>query len=362
MKTQAAVFRRPHEPLAIEDVDLGPLKAQDVLVEIAASGVCHSDVHVYEGLRDWPTPMVMGHEGAGVVQEVGEGVSNVKPGDRVVMAMQSACGHCRQCAAGRSCVTFAHPFGTLYDGGTRLSRDGESYYHFAAAATFARHAITHYSNAIPVPDDVSFETACLVGCGVPTGLGAAVNTAKVERGSVAVVIGCGGVGLNVIQGCRLMGAGKIIAADTRPEKLALAEAFGATDTIDASKNDVPKTVMEITGGRGADFGFEVIGKVETYLQMFQCLGRRGQGVFVGGAGPGAEITLPASEIYMGKGIRGSLGGEAIPARDFPWIFDLYKTGQIKLDELVTRRAKLEDVTDAMINLAKGEGVRTVLRM
>ena len=362
LKTKAAVYRgKPHTPLDIEEVELGDLKPQDVLIEIIASGVCHSDVHVYDGLRNFPTPMVLGHEGAGTVLETGSAVNNVKPGDSVVMSLPSGCGTCQACASGKPCTQLAHPFGTLYDGTTRISRGGEQYYHFASSASFAGHAIIHYSNAIPIPPGIPMETACLVGCGVPTGIGSAVNTAKVERGSTCVIIGCGGVGLNVIQGCRLMGAGRIIAVDMLDTKLESATIFGATDTINGARNDVVGTVKEMTGG-GSDYAFEVIGKVETYKQAFDCIHNRGMAVVVGGAPYDSEITFRAGDLYFGKRIGGSMYGNSVPARDFPWIFDLYQTGQIKLDELVTRKGRLEDVTDAMEACLRGDVVRTVLMM
>ena len=361
LKTRAAVFHKPHAPLEIEEVELADLKPEDVLIEIAASGVCHSDAHVYDGFRDWPTPMVLGHEGAGVVQEVGSAVKSVKPGDRVVKA-GTRCGQCHGCAAGKPCISFSAPMGYLYDGTSRISRNGRQYYHFAGTASFAEHSIIHYSGAIPVPDDMPLESACLIGCGVPTGIGSAVNTAKVERGSTCVVIGCGGVGLNVVQGCRLMGAGKIIAVDMLDHKLETARAFGATHTVNARDDDVVAAVKELTNG-GADFSFEVIGKMETYKQAFDCIHTRGMTVVVG-APPSydLEINLKIGDLYWGKRIGGGMSGNTIPARDLPWIFDLYRTGQIKLDELVTRRARLEDATDALEACHTGDEVRTVLVM
>ena len=363
MRTRAAVYRQPGSPLDITELEITELQPQDVLVRITHSGICRSDLSVYEGKREWDTPMVLGHEGAGIVEDVGSAVSNVRPGDRVVLALAATCGHCRACSRGfgNRCETYpALPIGTYYDGGHRHRRDGEWYYSFCSVGSFAEHSVVHWSKAVRIPEGVPNSVACLVGCGVPTGVGSAVNTAKVHKGADCVVIGCGGVGLNVIQGCRLQGAGRIIAVDVSDDKLTLAEAFGATHTIDASSVDPVEAVAELTSGRGADYSFEVLGSEATYRQAWQCIGNGGLAVMVGGPEPGPPFHIEANEIYFGKALTSSLYGSSYPPRDFPWIFSLYLTGQLRLDELVSQHRPLDDVSDALDQLARGEVVRTVL--
>ena len=363
MKTRAAVYREPNAPLDIVELDICNLAPQDVLVRIIHSGICHSDLNVYHGTREWETPMILGHEGAGVVEHVGDGVTGVKPGDRVVLSLVASCGRCRSCAAGfanRCQVLPAFPIGTYYDGGHRFEKDGEIHHSFCTVGSFAEHAVVHFSKAVRVPDDVGLDVACLVGCGVPTGVGSAVNTAQVRRGSTCVVYGCGGVGLNVIQGCRLMGAAEIVAVDLLADKLALAEKFGATHTLNASDDDPVAAVMEMTGGRGADYAFEVIGSGATYMNAWNSIGMGGLAVMVGGPPAGTPFHIDATEIYFGKALTGSMYGNSSPARDFPWIFDLYRSGELLLDELITQHRPLDDVTAALDELDTGGVVRTVL--
>lgn len=363
MRTRAAVYREPNTPLDIVELEVCDLAPQDVLVRITHSGICRSDLHVYNGHRNWETPMILGHEGAGVVERVGVGVSGISPGDRVVLSLTASCGRCRPCSLGftNRCGAFmGFPIGTYYDGGHRFERDGEVYHSFCTVGSFAEHAVVHFSKAVRVPDAVGLDVACLVGCGVPTGIGSAVNTAQVRRGSVCVVYGCGGVGLNVIQGCRLMGAAEIVAVDLVDRKLALAETFGATRTVNPANDDPVETVMSLTGGRGADYAFEVIGTEATYRNAWDSIGSGGLAVMVGGPPAGTPFHIDATEIYFGKAVTGSMYGNSSPARDFPWIFDLYLSGQLLLDELITKHRPLEDVTAALDELDAGGVVRTVL--
>ena len=364
MKTQAAVLHQPETPLTIDEVELGPVKAEDVLVRIVASGVCHSDLHVYHGQKGWPMPMVLGHEGAGIVEEVGSAVTQARAGDHVVINLAPYCGRCRHCSTGRvyRCLNRRGPAGCLYDGDTRLASRGQRIHHFANSATYARHAIIHESSAIRVDDDIPLEKACLVGCALPTGIGAVINTARVEPGSTVVVIGCGGVGLNVVQGARLAGAARVIAVDVLEHKLAIAREFGATDIIDASMESTVEQVQRMTGGEGADYAFEVIGKVETIMDAYDCIGRGGKAVVVGVGPDGVHLPIEPRSLLQEKTLTGTQFGSTRAARDFPLYLDLYRQGRIKIDELITGYRKLEEINEAFQDLEEGRAIRTVLLM
>ena len=363
MKTKAAVLYEPHTPLRIEEVDLGPVKAHDVLVKIVASGVCHSDLHVYHGQAGWPLPMVLGHEGAGIVQEVGSAVTQVQPGDHIIVNLAPYCGRCRECAQGfiYRCTVMRGPAGLLYDGETRLSKDGKPIHHYVNSATYAHHAIVHESSAIAIPKRIPLDAACLVGCSLPAGMGAVLNAVPIKPGSSVVVIGCGSVGLNVLQGAQLSGAGKIIAVDVLESKLATAREFGATDIIDASMENVVERVMELTGG-GADYAYEVVGKVEPMMDAFRSIRRGGTAVMIGVAPDGSELPINPRELLQEKTITGVSFGSTRAPKDFLMYLDLYEAGKIKIDELITRRGTLEDINEAFADLEKGEVVRTVLLM
>ncbi len=364
MKTTAAVLYQPRTPLKIEEVELGPVKDEDVLVRIVASGVCHSDLHVYHGQEGWPLPMVLGHEAAGVVEEVGATVRSVRPGDHVVINLAPFCGRCEDCASGKIylCERKRGPAGHLYDGGTRLAKGGRRIYHYANCAAYANHAIIHESSAIPIAKHIPLEKACLVGCALAAGIGAAMNTAKVAPGQSVAVFGCGGVGLNVIQGTRLAGASPIIAIDLLESKLYKAREFGATETIDASQEDAVKRVMEITRNRGVDFAFEVIGRVETIQQAYQSIRASGKCVVVGVVADSSELSIVPRTLLQEKTIMGTRYGSTRAPRDFPLYLDLYMQGRLKIDELITRYAKLEDINEAFHALEHGEAIRTVLLM
>ncbi|MBI3744712.1 MAG: Zn-dependent alcohol dehydrogenase [Chloroflexi bacterium] len=365
VKTHAAVLYAPHTPLRVEEVDLGPVKDEDVLVRIVASGVCHSDLHVYHGQPGRQFPVVLGHEGAGIVEQVGGAVTTVRPGDHVVLNLAPFCGRCYDCATGKTyrCTVRKGQNGLLYDGATRLSRDGQRIYHFTNVAAFARHAIVHHSSAVPIAKDIPFEVACLVGCCVCTGVGAALNTAQVRPGSTVVVIGCGGVGLNVIQGARLAGAKRIIAVDVLDEKLARARRFGATDAIDASKEKTVARVMELTAGRGAGYAFEAIGKPQTMMDAYTATGRGGKAVVVGiSPDATARLSINPASLLAERSLTGTQTGSTNATRDFPLYLDLYRSGRLMIDELITARVPLEQVNEAFAALEQGRAVRTVLMM
>jgi NDMA-dependent alcohol dehydrogenase len=363
---KAAVLYELKTPLKVEEVDLDPPKAGEVRVKIAANGVCHSDYSVIHGVLRSPLPVVPGHEGAGVVEEVGPGVSLVKPGDHVVLSFAPYCGHCYYCSIGRPVLCdnmrFTMGKGTLLDGTCRLKKNGTPIHHMAGLSSFAQYAVVAETSCIKIPDDVPLDKACLVGCGVMTGVGAAINTAKVEPGSSAVVIGCGGVGLNVIQGCVLAGAATIIAVDLMDNKLEYAKQFGATHTINPSRQELVKTVRSLTDGRGADYAFEVIGLGKTIEQAYACARQGGTTVVVGAPSREDTVTIPASSLLTEKVLRGSVYGSARPRVDMPRLIDLYMKKKLKLDELVTRTYSLDEVNEAMTALEKGEVARSVVVM
>lgn len=364
MKVKAAVCYEPHAPLVVEEVELDEPREGEVLVRIASAGVCHSDYHVMKGEWNPPLPMVLGHEGAGVVEKVGPGVSLSQPGDHVILNFRPNCGWCKFCTNGRPvlCNGAASPRWVMFDGSVRLHKGAADIHHFARVACFAEYAIVPQSGAVPVRKDVPLDRACLIGCSVMTGVGAVTNTAKVPPGSSVVVIGCGGVGLNCVQGAALSGAGRIIAVDMLENKLAYAREFGATDVIDASKGDVVERIHAMTDG-GADYAFEAIGFSKTIEQAYEATGLGGTTVVVGMAPETDNLTLNALSIPRAeKVIMGSWYGSARPFVDLPKMVDLYMDGKLKVDELVSRHYPLDEINTAYDALANGEVARSVLMM
>jgi S-(hydroxymethyl)glutathione dehydrogenase / alcohol dehydrogenase len=363
---KAAVLYELKTPLKVEDVDLEKPKSGEVLVKIFANGVCHSDYSVIHGVLRSPLPVVIGHEGAGIVQEVGPGVSLVKPGDHVVLSFAPYCGHCYYCAIGRPvlCMNMRLTMGkgVLLDGTSRLKKNGKNLYHMAGLSSFAEMAVVSEVSCIKIADDVPLDKACLVGCGVMTGVGAAINTAKVQPGTSTVVIGCGGVGLNVIQGCALAGAGTIIAVDLLDNKLEYAKQFGATHTINPSREELVKTVRSLTEGRGADYAFEVIGLSKTIEQAYACARQGGETIVVGAPSREDMVTIPASSLLTEKVLKGSVYGSCRPRVDMPKLIDLYMKKKLKIDELVTRTYSLDGINEAMTALEQGEVARSVVVM
>ena len=362
MKIKAAVLYKAQTPLVVETVDLDEPKEGEVLVRLASAGVCHSDYHVMKGEWKPPLPMVLGHEAAGVVEEVGPGVTLSKPGDHVILSFRPNCGWCRYCVSGRPvlCNGADSPRWVMFDGTSRLHKDGQDIYHFARVASFAEYAVVPQSGAIPVRKDMPLDKACLVGCSVMTGVGAVINTAKVTPGSSVVIIGCGGVGLNVIQGAVLAGANRIIAVDVLDNKLDYARQFGATDLINAREGDVVARVHDLTDG-GADYAFEAIGNSKTILQAYEstCLG--GVTTVVGMAPEDDEVTINALSLPRSeKVIMGSWYGSARPWVDLPKMVDLYLSGRIKIDQMVSRTYPLDEINVAYDALAKGEVARSIL--
>ena len=337
-----------------------------MLVKMAAAGVCHSDLHVVKGDLAAPLPGILGHEGAGVVLEVGGGVTNVAPGDHVIPLWRASCGTCYYCSRGRPALcdlgTKIRLTGRMLDGTSRFSRNGEEIFHFNGVSSFAEMSVLPAAGVIPIPKDVPLEQAALIGCAVLTGVGAVLNTARIEPGSSVVVIGAGGVGLNVIQGAAIAGAERVIAVDLLDHKLELARQFGATHTINGAREDVLEKVKALTQGRGADYAFEVIGLPRTVAQAVAVIRRGGTAVAIGIPAVTAEFTLPALPLVtQEKVLKGSLYGSCDFHRDIPLILGLYSAGKLKLDELITKTYTLDEINVAFAALERGDGARGVIK-
>jgi S-(hydroxymethyl)glutathione dehydrogenase / alcohol dehydrogenase len=363
---KAAILTGLEQPLEIHDVELEAPHAGEVKVRMGASGVCHSDLSMQNGTLMAATPIVLGHEGAGVVEEVGEGVDNLKPGDHVVVSWVPQCGQCFFCTRGQGQLcelgSASMATGGLLDGTTRFTWKGNPLPQMASSGTFSEVSIIPAIGAVKIPDDVPMKAAALIGCGVLTGAGAAMNTARIAKGDTVAVIGCGGVGLNVIQGARIAGADRIIAIDQVETKLALAKQFGATDTVNAGQVDPVGQVMEMTEQRGADVSFEVIGLQQTIDQTITMARRGGQAILVGVPRMEVMLNIPAffGVVLMEKTIKGCWYGSSNVHRDVPKLVDLYQRGELKLDELISRTITLDQVNEAFDAMKTGEVARSVI--
>lgn len=351
---KAAVLREVNKPLVIEEVTLDEPGQGQVLVKTAATGACHSDLHFIEGVWPTQTPAVLGHEASGIVERVGPGVTYAEPGDHVVLLFVPFCGSCRFCATGRPnlCSQGRTRSQTLHIGDQAVAP-------FASISSFAEYMVVPESGLVKIRKDVPLDKAALLGCGVMTGVGAAINTAKVEPGATCAVVGTGGVGLNVIQGCVLAGAERIIAIDIHANKLEMARGFGATDFVDASKEDPVAKVRELTDG-GADYAFEVVGLPQAITQAFDMVRRGGEAIIVGMAPLGSEATISATAFLQEKVLRGCSYGSTRPRYDMPRLLDLYMAGRLKLDELVSRTYPLEGINEAFAAMKNGEVARSVI--
>jgi NDMA-dependent alcohol dehydrogenase len=362
---KAAVLYEVKQPLRVEEVDLDGPHDGEVLVRIGAAGVCHSDYHFMNGDLNVGLPCVLGHEGAGVVEEVGRGVTAVVPGDHVVLVFRPNCGHCEFCSQGRPALCWMaaqiRNTGRLLDGTSRLSRGGSEIKHFLGVSCFAERTVVPEQGLVPIPKDVPFEVAALVGCAVMTGVGAVMNTARVNAGASVLVIGVGGVGLNCVMGAALVGAHPIIVADVVDSKLETAMDFGATHAVNARTQDLVESVRELTRGEGVDFSFEAIGNPKTMTQAYQSLRRGGVATAVGIVPLGSEMTVSAGDlVYMEKTLKGSYYGSTRPQADMPRLLQLYKAGKLPVDRLISRRYRLEQVNEAYDALLAGEVARSVL--
>jgi S-(hydroxymethyl)glutathione dehydrogenase / alcohol dehydrogenase len=371
MNVTAAVFRSPGQPLTVETLHLQAPGPGEVLVKVIASGICHSDLHVVRGEWSSPAPLVLGHEGAGIVEAIGEGVSTVSPGDHVVLSWMPYCRTCEYCLAGRPnlCQIVASTTynSVMLDGTTRLSLPGKSgeaaaVYSYLATASFANWTVVPETAAVRIRKDMPLDRASLVGCAVATGIGAVANTARVPVGSSVLVIGCGGVGLSSVSGAAIAGAAPIIAVDINDANLDRARTIGATHTINSKQcDDVVSAVRSITGADGVDFAFEAIGLTATIELAYQALSPGGTAVVVGQVAEGNTISIdPFVMSDREKTLTGSNYGSCRPPLDFPKIVDLYMNGRIALDSLIERTIGIEDINDAFDAMARGASARSVI--
>lgn len=360
---KAAVLYAPFQPLSVEDLDLEGPRQREVLVKLAASGVCHSDLHYIKGDREHPMPVVLGHEGSGTVEEIGPGVTYAKPGDHVVLSFVPSCGQCAYCVKGRQNLCDARYTlrGNMQDGTKRLRKGQQEISHFNGLSTFGEYAVVPEDSLVLIREDAPLDKLALIGCGVPTGVGAAIHTAKVKPGSKVVVIGAGGVGLNVLQGAALAGAETIIAVDIHGPKLEHSMQFGATHQVNAAADDVVAAVAEITGGEMADYAFEAIGSTLAINQALSTTKRGGVTVAVGVAPAGAELTIDPDFLHQDRVLMGCTYGSCNSRADMPMLVDLYMAGKLKLDELISRTFSLDEINTAFELLDQGEGARSIIK-
>jgi S-(hydroxymethyl)glutathione dehydrogenase/alcohol dehydrogenase len=361
---RAVVFDGTPGGIEVADVELAAPRSGEVEVAIAAAGVCHSDLHVIRGEWAIPLPVVLGHEGAGVVTALGDDVTDLAVGDHVVLSWVPQCGTCRQCCLGRpwQCETAARvaATGMLYDGTSRFSRDGATLHHYLGVSSFAERVVIPASGAVKVRTDAPLDVIAIVGCAVATGVGAVRNTAAVEAGATVAVIGLGGVGLSCVQGARLAGASRIVAVDVNPGKLIVAARLGATATIDASLAD-PVEQLRDAVPEGLDYIFDAIGRIETTEQAIRALGPGGAAVIVGLPPTGARASFePLVLAEANQRILGSNYGSVDPRTDIPLLVDLYMDGSLNLDELVSGRRPLAEAVQALADLEAGRTLRTLL--
>jgi len=356
---RAAILTGYNEPLVVEEVAAAAMGPRDVLVHIDASGVCHSDLSMANGNVPLPPPAILGHEGAGTVLAVGNEVSRVGTGDRVIASFVPACGNCFFCLHDQSQLCEQMGAHSMVSKGTRA--DGTSVIGMSGLGTFADETTVDESMLVKVESDLPAEQLALIGCGVTTGVGAALNTAQIQPGSTVTVIGCGGVGQSVLQGARIAGASRIFAVDPVEMKRKTAEQFGATDLIDPAVGDPVEQIRAATGGRGTDYAFEVIGLPETILQAYEVARRGGTAVVVGMARFDAQVTFPAMSLFAGnKQLLGCMYGSAQVRRDFPRFVQLVETGRLDVGSMVSRHIALDEVNDAFRAMEAGEVIRSVI--
>ena len=358
---KAAVMRATKAPLEIEDVTIDNPGPGEVLLATSASGICHSDLHVIEGDLPMPPPCVLGHEPAGIVEAIGEGVTDFVPGDHVIGCITNWCGVCKFCTGGRPYLCPSQFNGRPEGSASRLTdANGDPIMQFANLSSFAEKMLCPERSLVKIRDDMPLDRASLIGCGVTTGLGAALNTVHIPAGASVVIIGCGGVGLSALQGARIVGAGQIIAVDAQAWKFDLAKDFGATDCVDATDGDPVAAVQELTGG-GADFVFECIGLVKTVQQAVAMTGRGGTTVLVGVVPLTEMVPISAADLTLQeKKITGSYMGSNRFRFDMPKYIDFYLDGRLRLDEMISSRIKLDEVNHAFDLMRKGEAARQVI--
>lgn len=366
MDTKAAVAFAAGGPLSIETVQLAGPQDGEVLVEVMATGICHTDAYTLSGADpEGLFPSILGHEGAGVVREVGPGVTSLKPGDHVIPLYTPECRQCKFCLSGKTnlcgAIRETQGQGLMPDGSSRFSLGGEQLFHYMGTSTFSNYTVVPEIALAKIREDAPFEKVCYIGCGVTTGLGAVMNTAKVEPGSNVAVFGLGGIGLNVIQGARIVGADRIIGVDLNPDKRALAEKFGMTDFVNPNDvDDVVAAIVDMTDG-GVDYSFECIGNTEVMRQALECCHKGwGESVIIGVAASGKEIATRPFQLVTGRVWRGTAFGGAKGRTQVPHIVDWYMDGKINIDDLITHTFSLEDINKGFDVMHEGESIRSVV--
>jgi S-(hydroxymethyl)glutathione dehydrogenase / alcohol dehydrogenase len=357
---KAAVFHGVNQPLTIEEIEVDKPMAREVVVKTMATGVCHSDLHFVDGLYPMQAPTILGHEGAGIVESVGELVTQFKPGDHVICCLSVFCGTCERCLSGESYLCTSPDVRRGPNDPPKYTWNGNRVNQFANLSTYAEKMLVHENAIVKVPDDTPWEAAALIGCGVTTGVGAAMNTAAVKPGSTVAVFGAGGVGLAAIQGARIAGARTIIAVDIHENKFRTARDLGATHTVDASSGDPVQKIMDIVPG-GVDYAFECIGLKRAAEQSFEAIRAGGTATVVGMIPVGQKVEIEGSVLLRSKKLQGCTMGSNHFKVHMPQYVDLYKQGRLKLDEMVTRTGRLEDVNEAFRAMKAGEVARTVLK-
>lgn len=367
MKTRAAVATAAGQPLSIEQVDVEGPKEGEVLVEIKATGVCHTDAYTLSGADpEGLFPAILGHEGAGVVVEVGKNVRSLSPGDHVIPLYTPECRQCEYCTSGKSnlcpVIRSTQGRGVMPDGTSRFSLGSKQLLHYMGTSTFAQHTVVPEIALAKIRKDAPFDKVCYIGCGVTTGIGAVINTAKVQAGDKVVVFGLGGIGLNVVQGARMVGADQIVGVDINPARRALAEKLGMTHFVNPKEveGDLVPYLVNLTGG-GADFSFECIGNVQVMRQALECCHRGwGTSIIIGVAGAGEEISTRPFQLVTGRNWRGTAFGGAKGRTDVPKIVDWYMNGKINIDDLITHTIPLSDINKAFDLMHHGESIRSVV--
>ncbi|MGH7838463.1 MAG: Zn-dependent alcohol dehydrogenase [Candidatus Binataceae bacterium] len=373
---KAAIFHGPNQPLTIEQVEIDEPQDHEVLVKTAASGVCHSDLHFVEGLYPHPAPAILGHEAAGVVEKVGKAVTYLKPGDHVISCPSVFCGYCDECMSGHAnrCSN-RKATQRKKDETPRLSQNGKPVMQFADLSTYAEKMLLHENALVKITEEISLDRAALIGCGVTTGVGAVLNTAKIEPGTTVAVFGCGGVGLSAIQGARIAGARMIIAVDQFESKLAMARRFGATHTVDASNTDAVAAIRKLASGdseagddvisaltasAGVDYAFEAVGVKKLAEQCFEAIKPGGTATIIGMIPLGQKVELDGSKFLTERKIQGTMMGGNRFRIDMPRYIDYYLQGRLNLDDMISKRMRLEDVNEAFRTMKAGEVARSVL--
>jgi len=361
---KAAVSYELNTPMKVEDVALDEPQGREVLVKLAAAGTCHSDLHFLKGDIPVPLPVVMGHEGAGIVEKVGPDVTSLKPGDHVILMVAFSCGQCRHCLAGRPtlCVEniMIQMMGSLPGGGLRLHKGDKQLHHLFGLACFAEYTVVHERSVVKIRDDAPLDVVCLLGCGTSTGIGAVLNTAGIKPGESIIIYGCGGVGLSALMAAKLAGAGMIIAVDTMEQKLEIAKSFGADYLINSSQEDPQLKALEMSDG-GVDYAVPCVGNADVILKSFGSIRSGGKCVVVGLPPIGINLDIAPFELLQGKILTGTTQGDVNTLIDIPRYVDLYMAGKLPIDKLITNHCDLSEINEAYEALERGEEIRTVIQ-